>query len=76
MNEVLQRHFDEDPALFALATSEISKSFGAVKAVDELTLYIPRWGMTCHSGAERVGEVNAGEPAERDAAAGRWDGDN
>ena len=27
MNEALKRHFDEDPALFALATSEISEEF-------------------------------------------------
>ena len=56
MNEALKRHFDEDPALFALATSEISKSFGAVKAVDDLSLYIPRWGMTCIVGPNGSGK--------------------
>ncbi len=56
MNEDLRRHYDEDPALFALATSEISKSFGAVRAVDELTLYIPRWGMTCIVGPNGSGK--------------------
>ena len=56
MNESLRRHFDEDPGLFALATSEISKSFGAVKAVDDLSLYIPRWGMTCVVGPNGSGK--------------------
>ena len=41
---------------FALETSEISKRFGAVKAVDELSIYIPRKGMTSIVGPNGSGK--------------------
>ena len=41
---------------FALETREISKHFGAVKAVDELSIYIPRRGMTSIVGPNGSGK--------------------
>ena len=41
---------------FALETSEISKHFGAVKAVDELSISIPRKGMTSIVGPNGSGK--------------------
>ena len=61
---------------YALETDEISKHFGAVRAVDGLSLSIPRRGMTSIVGPNGSGEINAGKPAERDAAAGWRDGHN
>ena len=44
------------PDNFALETREISKYFGAVKAVDELSIYIPRRGMTSIVGPNGSGK--------------------
>ncbi|MXY46395.1 MAG: ATP-binding cassette domain-containing protein [Chloroflexi bacterium] len=44
------------PDDFALETREISKHFGAVKAVDELSIYIPRRGMTSIVGPNGSGK--------------------
>ena len=52
---------------YALQTESISKHFGAVRAVDELTLSIPRQGTTSIVGPQRVRQVNAGQPAQRRA---------
>ena len=41
---------------FALETVDVSKHFGAVKAVDELTLSIPRTGMTSIVGPNGSGK--------------------
>ena len=41
---------------FALETDRISKRFGAVKAVDELSIYIPRRGMTSIVGPNGSGK--------------------
>ena len=57
-----------------IETVDVSKLFGAVRAVDELSLRIPRKGMTSIVGPQRVGQVDAGEPADRGAAAGRRHG--
>ena len=45
-----------DTEQFALETSEISKHFGAVKAVDELSISIPRKGMTSIVGPNGSGK--------------------
>ncbi len=60
---------------YALETVEISKLFGGVKAVDELTISIPRKGMTSIVGPNGSGKstlVNL----ERGPAPGRRDGDH
>ncbi|MCY3637928.1 MAG: ATP-binding cassette domain-containing protein [Chloroflexi bacterium] len=44
------------PDDFTLETREISKHFGAVKAVDELSIYIPRRGMTSIVGPNGSGK--------------------
>ena len=46
----------EAAAEFALETDEISKHFGAVKAVDELSISIPRKGMTSIVGPNGSGK--------------------
>ncbi len=46
----------ENDAQFALETSEISKHFGAVRAVDRLSLSIPRKGMTSIVGPNGSGK--------------------
>ena len=46
----------ESRAVFAIETREISKHFGAVKAVDRLTLSIPREGMTSIVGPNGSGK--------------------
>ena len=48
----------EDAAgLFALETDKISKHFGAVRAVDQLSLSIPPGGSDQHRGAQWVREI-------------------
>ncbi len=47
---------DEKQAQYALETSEISKSFGAVRAVDRLSISIPRRGMTSIVGPNGSGK--------------------
>ncbi len=45
-----------DPRVFALETREISKSFGAVKAIDQLTMSILREWITCIVGPNGSGK--------------------
>ena len=45
-----------DPRVFALETREISKSFGAVKAIDQLTMSILRDWITCIVGPNGSGK--------------------
>ena len=45
-----------DPRVFALETKEISKHFGAVRAVDRLSISIPRRGMTSIVGPNGSGK--------------------
>ncbi len=47
---------DDDTGRFALETDEISKHFGAVRAVDRLSLSIPRKGMTSIVGPNGSGK--------------------
>ena len=45
-----------DPRVFALETREVSKSFGAVKAIDQLTMSILREWITCIVGPNGSGK--------------------
>ena len=46
----------QEPSI--LATDEVSKHFGAVRAVDRLSISIPGTGVTSIVGAQRLGEVH------------------
>ena len=60
---------------FALETVDISKHFGAVRAVDELTVSIPKKGMTSIVGPNGSGKSTLINPAHWHTALGWRDGD-
>ena len=56
---------------FVLETSEISKHFGAVRAVDQLSISIPRTGMTSIVGPNGSGKSTLVNLLSGHAASGR-----